>query len=146
MKELNELNIPFFLLMGKPPEQMAIFVRENNIGAVICDFSPLRIGLSWMNELKSSLPPNVPFAQVDAHNIVPCWHASDKLEYAARTIRNKINSKLDDFLTEFPPVIRHPFESKLVAPSPIDWQLCLDTLKCDKSIKPVDWAKPGYTG
>lgn len=134
------------MLLGKPPEQMSIFVKEKNMGGIICDFSPLRIGLNWMEELKNNLPPNVPFAQVDAHNIVPCWHASDKLEYAARTIRSKINSKLEEFLTEFPPVIKHPVDSKLVAPSPINWDLCLESLKCDKSVKPVDWAKPGYTG
>jgi hypothetical protein len=42
--------------------------------------------------------------QVDAHNIVPCWLASDKKEYGARTIRNKINSKLPEFLDDFPPL------------------------------------------
>jgi deoxyribodipyrimidine photo-lyase len=115
------------------------------MGAVICDFSPLKISTNWINELKASLPPNIPFAQVDAHNIVPCWHASDKLEYAARTIRNKINSKLEDFLTEFPPVVKHPYESKLIS-QPVDWQYCYDSLKCDRTVKVVDWAKPGYTG
>ncbi len=45
--------------------------------------------------------------QVDAHNIVPCWEASDKLEYAARTIRPKITKKLTEFLTEYPPVVQH---------------------------------------
>lgn len=33
----------------------------------------------------------IPMWQVDAHNIVPCWVASDKLEYGARTIRGKIH-------------------------------------------------------
>ena len=52
---------------------------------------------------------------MDSHNVVPCWHASDKKEYAARTIRSKINNKLDEFLTDFPPVIKHPFTSELKA-------------------------------
>lgn len=47
--------------------------------------------------------------QVDAHNIVPCWIASDKLEYGARTIRGKITRNLSEYLTPFPPVIKHPF-------------------------------------
>lgn len=47
--------------------------------------------------------------QVDAHNIVPCWEASDKLEYAARTIRPKITNKLTSFLTEFPAMKTHPY-------------------------------------
>ena len=49
--------------------------------------------------------------QVDAHNIVPCWEASEKLEYAARTIRPKITKKLTDFLTEFPPIKVHPHKA-----------------------------------
>lgn len=36
--------------------------------------------------------------EVDAHNIVPCWVASDKREYGARTIRRKITDKLLEFL------------------------------------------------
>ncbi len=49
--------------------------------------------------------------QVDAHNIVPVWVTSDKQEYAARTIRNKVNGNLTTYLTEFPPVIKHPHKS-----------------------------------
>lgn len=40
----------------------------------------------------------VPFHEVDAHNVVPCWVASDKRETGARTIRRKINDKLPVFL------------------------------------------------
>ena len=50
--------------------------------------------------------------QVDAHNIVPCWVASDKQEVGARTIRKKITDKLGEFLTEFPPLIQHPYPCK----------------------------------
>lgn len=58
--------------------------------------------------------------QVDAHNVVPCWEASDKQEYSARTIRNKITSKLGEYLTEFPPVIKHPYTSKFEPEVSID--------------------------
>ncbi len=40
----------------------------------------------------------MPFHEVDAHNVVPCWHASDKKETGARTIRGKINRQLPEFL------------------------------------------------
>lgn len=78
-KELRELNITFNLLIGYASEQVPIFVSKNEIGGVICDFSPLRISSEWVNKLKQNLPPNIPMCQVDAHNIVPCWLASDKL-------------------------------------------------------------------
>lgn len=57
-------------------------------------------------------------SQVDAHNIVPCWVASPKQEYSARTIRGKIHAKLPEFLTEFPPIIHHPYPPSCPAEVP----------------------------
>ena len=140
------MNIPFVLLTGQAKDQIPKFVADNKIGGVICDFTPLRVPLGWVAELKEKLPQDIPFAQIDGHNIVPCWFASDKQEYAARTIRNKINSKLDDFLTEFPPLIKHPHDppKAIVALACPDWDACYKSLKCDMDVKVVDWAKPGY--
>ena len=42
---------------------------------------------------------SIPMHQVDAHNVVPVWEASDKKETAARTIRKKIHTKLPTYLT-----------------------------------------------
>ena len=137
------------MLIGYASEEVPKFVANNKMGGVICDFSPLRISLSWVEQLKKNLPNDVPLAQVDAHNIVPCWLASDKLEYAARTIRNKINSKLDEYLTEFPPLIKHPIDSKMDDANKqpkIDWEHVYSTLECDKSVKKCDWCVPGYEG
>ncbi|XP_077161210.1 bridge-like lipid transfer protein family member 1 isoform X1 [Paroedura picta] len=47
--------------------------------------------------------------KVDAHNIVPCWVASDKQEHGARRVWRKIHDQLAEFLTEFPPVVKHPY-------------------------------------
>ena len=54
----------------------------------------------WREALKANLETDAAAAvvEVDAHNVVPCWVASDKKEYGARTIRKKINSKLDTYL------------------------------------------------
>ena len=54
-------------------------------------------------------------SQVDAHNIVPIWEASPKQEYGARTIRKKIWDKMSTYLTEFPPVAKHPHQPKTPA-------------------------------
>jgi deoxyribodipyrimidine photo-lyase len=42
--------------------------------------------------------------EVDAHNIVPVWVASDKLELARRPFRNKLKRILQDYNKEFPKV------------------------------------------
>ena len=41
---------------------------------------------------------DVAFHEVDAHNVVPVWEASDKRETGARTIRGKIHRHLPEFL------------------------------------------------
>uniref|UniRef100_A0ACB8FBH4 Uncharacterized protein n=1 Tax=Sphaerodactylus townsendi TaxID=933632 RepID=A0ACB8FBH4_9SAUR len=110
-EECQELDIPFHLLSGIAKDVLPSFVTKHSIGGVVTDFAPLRVPMQWVQDVRERLPPDVPFVQVDAHNIVPCWVASDKQEYAARTIRRKIHDRLAEFLTEFPPVIRHPFPS-----------------------------------
>lgn len=141
--DCKKLNINFHLLRGQHVIEIPKFVKHNTIGALVCDFSPLRIHRGWVDGIKKALPGGVPLVQVDAHNIVPIWQASDKQEYAARTIRNKINSKLSEFLTEFPPVIKHPHKASS-EPDPIDWKKALASVNVDKTVGEVDWVKPGY--
>ncbi|KAL5275512.1 phr family protein [Megaselia abdita] len=142
-EECKSLNINFLLLLGSPEEKIPQYVKDEHIGGVICDLSPLRLQKEWVENLKSSLQKDVTFVQVDAHNIVPIWEASEKKEYSARTIRNKINSKLSEYLTDFPPVIKHPHEYKGEI-NKIDWNQALDSLECDRSVTEVAWAHPGY--
>ena len=119
-KECEELNINFHMLYGSGAEVMPDFVKKNNIGALVIDFMPLRNVMAYAEQLKKTLPKDVPLCQVDAHNIVPCWEASPKLEYGARTIRGKIHNQLNQYLTQFPPVIKHPYSGSLKAEE-IDW-------------------------
>ena len=143
--ELKSKNISFHLLIGKAPDVLPQFVTNNSIGALVTDFSPVRLIKSWVNTLKERLPSDVPFLLVDAHNIVPCWVTSDKQEWAARTIRNKINSKLGEFLTHFPPVVIHP-HLPIAKPEKIDWKAAEESLKCDRTVDEVSWAIPGTKG
>lgn len=84
--------------------------------------------------------------EVDAHNIVPVWVASDKKEFAARTIRPKINSKLNDYLTDFPPlkpIEKNPWP-EMCLPEEIPWETHLETvLERGKDVPEVDWIVPG---
>jgi len=107
---LDELKIPFFLLNGDPAEEIARFASQVSAGAVVCDFSPLKFSINWKRGLAKNI--NIPLIEVDAHNIVPCRLASHKEEYAARTIRPKINSLLPQFLTEFPEAGRQKYQWK----------------------------------
>ncbi|XP_059175004.1 deoxyribodipyrimidine photo-lyase-like [Physella acuta] len=141
-KECQNLGIPFHLLIGEASHTVLPLLKKLNIGGVVTDFSPLRVPMKWVNDLKTSLPKDIPFCQVDAHNIVPCWEASPKLEYGARTIRSKINNKLGEYLTEFPPVVKHPHPSAEKS-SATDWEKADSYLEVDRTVKEVAWAQPG---
>ncbi|XP_067417200.1 deoxyribodipyrimidine photo-lyase-like isoform X2 [Emydura macquarii macquarii] len=144
-EECQELDIPFHLLIGFAKDVLPALVTSRGLGGVVTDFSPLRVPRQWVEEVKERLPADVPFVQVDAHNIVPCWVASDKQEYGARTIRRKIHDKLPEFLTEFPPVIKHPYSPTSPA-EPIDWTACRASLQVDRTVTEVAWATPGTAG
>nr|XP_033814122.1 deoxyribodipyrimidine photo-lyase-like isoform X2 [Geotrypetes seraphini] len=143
-EECKELHIPFHLLIGLAKDVLPQFINEHDIGGLVTDFSPLRVPLQWVDDVRKNLPDDVPFVQVDAHNIVPCWFASSKQEYGARTIRKKIHDQLPQFLTEFPAVSRHPHNSKFTAES-VDWDACYASLQVDRTVGEVDWATPGGT-
>ncbi|MCX6141115.1 MAG: deoxyribodipyrimidine photo-lyase, partial [Candidatus Kapabacteria bacterium] len=102
-----EHNIPFTLLYGDPAEQLTPWLNAMRPAIVITDFEPLHNSQRWIDSVVAS--SDFPVHQVDAHNIVPCWHVSQKQEFAAYTIRPKINRLLPDFLEEFPEMVRHPF-------------------------------------
>lgn len=140
-QECKPLGIEFHLLQGAPGEVLPGFVSDRGLGAVVTDFSPLREPLQWLEDVKKKLPKDIPFIQVDAHNIVPCWEASPKLEYAARTIRGKINKVLPDFLTDFPLIEEHPYTATTA--KPVDWAKTLASLQVDRAVGETEWAKPG---
>lgn len=64
--DCTNLNINFHLLRGEAGEQVSKFVKNHNMGAVVCDFSPLRIHRGWVESLQKKLAADVPFVQVDA--------------------------------------------------------------------------------
>lgn len=141
-KECRTLDIQFHLLHGSAGDVLPGFVSDRSLGAVVTDFSPLREPLQWLDDVKKKLPKDVPLIQVDAHNIVPCWVASPKLEYAARTIRGKITKLLPEFLTDFPLVEKHPFTATRTAKA-VDWDETLASLQVDRTVGDTEWAKPG---
>lgn len=144
-QECKGLDIQFHLLPGEPGQNLPTFVKEWNFGAIVTDFNPLRISRQWNETVKKMLPSDRPFIQVDAHNVVPCWEASGKLEYGARTIRGKITKLLPEFLTEIPPVDTHPHTASHTT-KPIHWEKVLSSLEVDRSVGEVDWAQPGTYG
>merc|ERR1719362_2806301 len=116
-----------------------------NAIAIVCDMFPLRMPTAWCAGVAKKLC-DVPLYQVDAHNVVPVWEASDKQEVGARTIRSKIHNKLPEFLTEFPTLPKQDTSllSKLGGmPEAVNWTNVMKAVQIDRSVKEVTWIKPG---
>ncbi len=137
---LKQKNMPFFLLSGSPEDQVPAFAVRYSVGAIVTDFDPLRIKSAWKKAVARKI--DVPLYEVDAHNIVPCWLASPKQEFAARTFRPKIQRLLGDFLDKFPKLQRHPF-SWVRKNSTTDWDRLRGSLHVDTAVSEVTWIKAG---
>lgn len=133
------LNMSLYVLVDSDIECIVDFIEKNKIGYVITDFAPLKIQQKWLKTIVSKIKK--PIEVVDAHNIVPVWEASVKKEFAAYTIRHKINKELTDFLTQFPKLQKQktntfPFQK-------INFQDTLEKAQTNRKVLPVTWCKPG---
>ncbi|WP_045211516.1 deoxyribodipyrimidine photo-lyase [Desulfonatronovibrio magnus] len=135
----HELNIPLDIIHGHPGEVIPDYINTHKASTLIMDFDPLKIKKDWQREVVDQI--NLDVHIVDAHNIVPCWITSAKQEYAARTIRPKIHSLLDEFLEPFPEILPWPEKTTLSA---ISTDRILQEIKLDRDIRPVDWILPGW--
>jgi deoxyribodipyrimidine photo-lyase len=154
-RDLRERNIPFKLLINanveaEPKENIEKFCKEIDAACVITDFSPLRLGLKWRNDFAKETKRSV--RVVDAHNVVPCWIASPKLEVGARTLRGKLAKLYGEFLIPFPndlPKIENEAEqsalfSEMQQNNKNDFQSVLkQALERGKDVPEVTWAVPG---
>lgn len=136
---LRNLNIPFKVLLGNPVATLTDFINRNKYSTLITDFDPLRIKREWKEAVMQKI--NIPFYEVDAHNIVPCWLASQKQEFGAYTFRPKIKKLIHEYLTVIPEITAFP--SNNLRDETIDWNEIFNSLNIDKNVAPVDWIIPG---
>ena len=139
-EKLNNKNIPFYLLKGNPIDEISKFIELNNIGCLVTDFSPLKVYQNRIDKVASKI--SIMFHQVDAHNIIPTWLASEKQEYAAYTFRPKVLKKIDEYLTDFPKIINHPIKPSIELKL-INWEGVINNLEIDFSVPKVNWLISG---
>ena len=139
-KKLKERNIGFSLIRGDAVYSIPEFIEKNNIGFLITDFSPLRVYKKRTQKVAQAI--NIPYHIVDANNIIPVWEISQKQEYAAHTIRPKVHKKLDEFLTNFHPLLKQDYSSNIKSWD-FDHSAIIDQISIDKTVNEVDWIHPG---
>jgi len=137
---LAEQNIPFLLCEGDPAREIPAVLAGLEAARLVIDFNPLRPVAGWQTDVVEAV--TCPVDQVDAHNVVPAWVVSDKQEYAARTIRPKLQRLLPRYLEEFPPLRAHPHTWPADV-APVDWARRLDALAQAAHGPRPDWIEPG---
>jgi len=116
------------------------FRAQHKTGVLVTDFDPLRLKRAWKKAVLSKIP--IPVYEVDAHNVIPCWVASPKQEFAAYTFRPKVKRQLAEFLDDFPSLRKHPFSGERRVKH-TDWTAIRKSLEVDRAVWEVEWIKPG---
>ncbi|THH36532.1 deoxyribodipyrimidine photolyase [Neolewinella litorea] len=140
---LAERDIPLCMLHGPRSERITRFAKDQDACAVVTDRAYLRHERKWRSEAADQL--EVPLVQVESNVVVPVETASNKREYAARTIRKKIMQRVDDFSGETTETTPGQDAKALELESDLDFgsvDELLDQLKIDRSV-PVS---PDFTG
>jgi deoxyribodipyrimidine photo-lyase len=134
--EFQARGIAFVLRRGMPGD-VAVEL-SHKAAAVICDRSYLTVQRQWRTALAEAA--TCPVVQVETEVVVPVDVASDKSEYAARTIRPRIHRVWDEYLVPLDetepemPADGLPLESDFDLSDPA---ALLSTLDLDRSVKPV---------
>ncbi len=144
---LSERGIPFKIVNVKGSPDQAIDSFLGDVAVLVMDKGYLRHQRDWRavaagKAYKLGVPACF---EVETDLIVPIERASQKEEYAARTIRKKLWSQLDRYAIKFsvPELV-----NRTVA-SPDDAILVLDDVMAhgafDRSVKPSNRFKGGYS-
>ncbi len=134
-KDAKSKNIPFYILKGTPEKEIPTFCTKYKITDLITDFSPLKIAKQWKEDVLDKVSCNV--FEIDAHNVIPVWLTSQKQEFAARTIRPKINKLLAEFLTEFPSTKKQTTKWLHTTPK-ISWKALYSFIKVNQHVAPAE--------
>ncbi len=113
---------------------------QSGASQLVTDFNPIRLIRIWKRDIAKKI--DIPFYEVDAHNLIPCCYISRKIEYAAYTLRPKVKKYMDEYMDSFPEIV--PFKNSNLSLNKItNWDECISSLKINLDVKPVNWLKPG---
>lgn len=142
-ENLNKIGIKFVLKMGDPVKNLIKLSEEAVL--VISDRGYLKVERNWKKEAAKKLKCR--FVLVNTNTIVPVETASQKEEYAAYTIRKKINSNVDRFINMFEKE-RVKKESNLLKFNSLELKnldQIINNLDIDKTVQKSPYFKGGST-
>ena len=133
--ELSKRGIGFVVRHGEPAEVAIDLARDAAL--VVCDCGYLQHQRRWRDRVADLAAVRV--VQVETDAIVPVQEASNKAEFAARTLRPKIHRLLSKYLIPLTPIAPRFRADALSYASDInlhDVDATLARLKIDRSVPP----------
>jgi deoxyribodipyrimidine photo-lyase len=130
-KCLTARGIAFQVVMGNPASVALKAARHAS--TLVCDRGYLRHQRQWRHQLALAAP--CPVIQVESDVLVPMEIVSAKAEYAARTIRPKIQKLLPPYLRALRPLKLKQTDPDLAGP--VDFTAMARRLRIDRSVEPV---------
>jgi deoxyribodipyrimidine photo-lyase len=132
---LKKRGIHMAVRRGSPPD-VALELGQH-AAMIVCDRGYLKHQRLWRNKVARKAACSV--VQVESDVIVPLETVSPKAEYAARTLRPKIQKHLDDYLIELKPVkVQHSTVD--ISLNGLEWKRPADilaVLKIDRTVSDV---------
>ncbi|MBW2438096.1 MAG: deoxyribodipyrimidine photo-lyase [Deltaproteobacteria bacterium] len=140
---LAKRGIKMVVQKGNPADIALSAGRKASL--IVCDRGYLRHQRQWRQKVVRKAGCRV--VQIESDVVVPLGVVSNKAEYAARTIRLKINKCLKDYLIEFKPTkIRKPsLKSRIKGLDLSDIEAVAKKMSLDKGVLPVSGFFTGGT-
>ena len=132
---LEQRGIAFALQHGDPADVALKLSQRASL--LVCDRGYLAPQRGWRARVAAEAP--CPVVQVESDVVVPVNQASDKAEFAARTLRTKVRRLWPEHLREIA-TVRPRKKSLDLVPTELDWrnpEAVLAKLKVDRSVAPV---------
>jgi deoxyribodipyrimidine photo-lyase len=136
-----------FVIRKAPPHAVAQDLAAD-AALVVCDQGYLRIQRAWREKLVEGLAQGDArrLIRIEGDVVVPLEAATNKHEYAARTLRPRIGRVVDDYLDDLQPrpVRRRADNLRIIGDIDLDdMPGLLAGLKIDASVAPVKRFTPG---
>jgi deoxyribodipyrimidine photo-lyase len=138
-RRLKQRRIKFVIQRGSP-ERVALRLGQDSL-MIICDRGYLRHQKAWRARVAKEAKCRV--VQIEGDAVVPVDEVSEKAEFAARTIRPKINELRDAFLADLQTTAIKKNSLNLSVESldvdgPAKRKRLLDSLNLDTGVRAID--------
>lgn len=140
-KKLKEKSISFCLRIGEVVDEVEIMAEQATV--VVTDVGATRHQRIWREKIATSIKQSM--LAIESNLLIPLWVTSNKEEYAARTIRPKIEKIMEQWITPRPRLLWSHGQSSLnfQGKDIAQWQTWIAHLPIDVSVGAVDWCKGG---